>query len=182
MRSTFPTYAFDSLSISAVARSVLNSPPRCCGEDQCLKPVARLTKSKVFGFPEPLLPFRPFSLQDHRPIQFHLRGLPFAKRPISVRSPTAERASSLSRSLPKPSQQQSKRPSWRRQRVFGPNGLSYLYARPPECRICTNLVCRYRQFRSAWVDGRVLTSSRLTRTPFSPVFPIPGTLYMSKGP
>jgi hypothetical protein len=88
MRSTFPTYAFDSLSISAVARSVLNSPPRCCGEDQCLKPVARLTKSKVFGFPEPLLPFRPFSLQDHRPIQFHLRGLPFAKRPISVRSPT----------------------------------------------------------------------------------------------
>jgi hypothetical protein len=89
MRSTFPTYAFDSLSISAVARSVLNSPPRCCGEDQCLKPVARLTKSKVFGFPEPLLPFRPFSLQDHRPIQFHLRGLPFAKRPISVRSPTA---------------------------------------------------------------------------------------------
>jgi hypothetical protein len=57
MRSTFPTYAFDSLSISAVARSVLNSPPRCCGEDQCLKPVARLTKSKVFGFPEPLLPF-----------------------------------------------------------------------------------------------------------------------------
>jgi hypothetical protein len=89
MRSTFPTYAFNSLLISAVARSVSNSAPRCCGENQCLKPVAQLTKPKVLGFPEPLLPIRPFSLLDHRPIQFHLRGLPFTKRPISVRSPTA---------------------------------------------------------------------------------------------